>query len=137
MYQSFVFRCLKQAAKIKCILHYAVDRCYQCASFQIICRIMDPGFSAQDVLRCDPCGTPVPPRYCVYCHVNLSEACAKDHLSDESKEHKVVSIEQRAFVSHYDKDAKMLQHNVMKERIKKLKNLKVIRKSDKRKSKTI
>lgn len=106
MYQSFVFRCLKQAAKIKCILHYAVDRCYQCASFQIICRIMDPRFSAQDVLRCDPCGTPVPPRYCVYCHVNLCEACAKDHLSDESKEHKVVSIEQRAFVSHYDKDAK-------------------------------
>lgn len=67
---------------------------------------MDPRISAQDVLRCDPCGTPVPPRYCVYCHVNLCEACAKDHLSDESQEHKVVSIEQRAFVSHYDKDAK-------------------------------
>lgn len=67
---------------------------------------MDPRFSAQDVLRCDPCGTPVPPRYCVYCHVNLCEACAKDHSSDESKEHNVVSIEQRAFVSHYDKDAK-------------------------------
>lgn len=66
---------------------------------------MDPRFSAQDVLRCDPCGTPVPPRYCVYCHVNLCEACAENHLSDEFKVHKVVSIEQRAFISHYDKDA--------------------------------
>lgn len=81
---------------------------------------MDPRLSAQDVLRCDPCGTPVPPSYCVYCHVNLCEACAKDHLSDESKEHKVLSIEQRAFTPHYDKDANNVTTQSDKEAHKKV-----------------
>lgn len=81
---------------------------------------MDPRLSAQDILRCDPCGTPVPPSYCIYCHVNLCEACTEDHISDESKVHKVVSIEQRAFTSHYDKDA----NNVTAQGGKKYENFK-------------
>lgn len=85
------------------VVLYAVDCCY---FFLINCRIMDPRLSAQDVLRCDPCGTPVRPFYCVYCRVNLCGACIEDHLSDESKRHLLVSFERRVFLSHYDKDAK-------------------------------
>lgn len=56
---------------------------------------MDPRRSAQDVLRCDPCETPVPPYYCDLCNVNLCKKCAGEHLLDENKEHKVVPIKQR------------------------------------------
>ena len=55
---------------------------------------MNPSKSAQDVLRCHLCETPVPPLCCEICQIYLCKVCAGEHILDESTRHKVVPIKQ-------------------------------------------
>nr|XP_022290060.1 probable E3 ubiquitin-protein ligase MID2 [Crassostrea virginica]XP_022290129.1 probable E3 ubiquitin-protein ligase MID2 [Crassostrea virginica]XP_022290203.1 probable E3 ubiquitin-protein ligase MID2 [Crassostrea virginica] len=60
---------------------------------------MDPLHSLQDVIQCDLCETPLPPKHCAMCQTHLCEACVRKHLSNQSKEHYIVPFELRGITS--------------------------------------
>ncbi|XP_034333922.2 E3 ubiquitin-protein ligase TRIM45-like [Magallana gigas] len=62
---------------------------------------MDPRSSAQDVVRCDVCDTPVPPLHCDFCQTNLCKACVGDHVLDFSKKHHLVPFQDRGSTPNY------------------------------------
>lgn len=64
---------------------------------------MDQNYSAQDIVRCYLCDTPVPEHYCDTCYTSLCTVCAEEHLSDKFKDHKVVPFRQRRSSPNYPK----------------------------------
>ena len=58
----------------------------------------DPMYSLQDVIRCDLCETPVPPKHCAICCIHLCEACIGTHLSDKSIDHYIMPFQLRGII---------------------------------------
>ena len=56
---------------------------------------MYPSCSGQDLVHCDLCESPIPPQHCDLCHTNLCKACLGEHISDFSKEHRVIQFSER------------------------------------------
>lgn len=58
---------------------------------------MESEDSLQDLIRCNLCDTPVPALFCDICEKYVCKDCERKHLSDRSKDHKVVSSKCRRF----------------------------------------
>lgn len=56
---------------------------------------MDSEYSLQDVVRCHLCEHSVPHLHCVICKIHLCKDCESGHLSDTTKEHKMVPFKYR------------------------------------------
>ncbi|XP_078316029.1 uncharacterized protein LOC111128643 [Crassostrea virginica] len=56
---------------------------------------MDQWSTAQDLIRCDLCKKNIVEMHCDTCLVSLCKPCVGEHMSDESKDHKVVKFMSR------------------------------------------
>ncbi|XP_034329604.2 B-box type zinc finger protein ncl-1-like [Magallana gigas] len=72
---------------------------------------MDPEYNLQDVVRCHLCETPVPPLHCVICNIHLCGDCEGKHLSETSKQHKVVPFKYRGSFPYCQKHSTKICDN--------------------------
>lgn len=60
---------------------------------------MYPEYNLQDVVRFHLCETQGPTLHCYVSNIRLLKDCKGKHLSDKSKEHKVVQLKYRGSVT--------------------------------------